>query len=56
MVEVVNRQRRLKVDTETWATFAEKASEAIGNATRRRQWHSFPTKKFDNLIASFAAS
>jgi probable rRNA maturation factor len=30
MVEVVNRQRRLRVDTEAWATFAEKASEAIG--------------------------
>ena len=30
MVEVVNRQRRLKVDTEAWATFAEKASDAIG--------------------------
>jgi probable rRNA maturation factor len=31
MVEVVNRQRRLKVDTEAWATFAEKAIAAIGN-------------------------
>ena len=31
MVEVVNRQRRLKVDTEAWAKFAEKANDAIGN-------------------------
>lgn len=31
MVEVVNRQRRLKVDTEAWATFAEKANDMIGN-------------------------
>ena len=32
MVEVVNRQRRLKVDTEAWTTFADKASVAIGNS------------------------
>ncbi len=31
MVEVVNRQRRLKVDTEAWATFGLKALKAIGN-------------------------
>lgn len=31
MVEVVNRQRRVKVDPNTWATFAERALEAIGN-------------------------
>lgn len=31
MVEVVNRQRRLKVETEAWTTFAEKAIDAIGN-------------------------
>jgi probable rRNA maturation factor len=30
MIEVVNRQRRLKVDTETWTTFATKALAAIG--------------------------
>jgi probable rRNA maturation factor len=30
MVEVVNRQRRLQVDTEAWATFATKALNAIG--------------------------
>jgi probable rRNA maturation factor len=30
MIEVVNRQRRLKVDTRTWAGFAEKALDAIG--------------------------
>ena len=30
MVEVVNRQRRLKLDTEAWSTFAGKALDAIG--------------------------
>ena len=31
MIEVVNRQRRLKVDTEAWSTFATRALQAIGN-------------------------
>ena len=31
MIEVVNRQRTKKVDTETWAKFADKALDAIGN-------------------------
>ena len=31
MVEVVNRQRRKKIDTEAWARFADKALDAIGN-------------------------
>jgi len=30
MIEVVNRQRRLKIDTRTWTTFATKALAAIG--------------------------
>ena len=30
MVEVVNRQRHFKVDTEVWTTFATKALAAIG--------------------------
>ena len=30
MVEVVNRQRRLQLDTEAWSTFAVKALNAIG--------------------------
>src|SRR6185295_2985082 len=30
MVEVVNRQRRLQLDTEAWTTFATKALAAIG--------------------------
>jgi probable rRNA maturation factor len=30
MIEVVNRQRHLKVDTEAWTTFATKALAAIG--------------------------
>ena len=32
MVEVVNRQRRLKIDTETWSTFATRALDAIGKS------------------------
>lgn len=31
MVEVVNRQRRLPLDTDAWSTFATKALNAIGN-------------------------
>ena len=30
MVEVVNRQRGRKIDTQTWTSFAEKALDAIG--------------------------
>ena len=30
MVEVVNRQRRLRLDTEAWASFAKQALDAIG--------------------------
>jgi probable rRNA maturation factor len=32
MVEVVNRQRRLKLDTEAWSTFADRALHAIGKS------------------------
>jgi probable rRNA maturation factor len=32
MVEVVNRQRRVKLDPDAWTTFAEKALDAIGNS------------------------
>ena len=32
MVEVVNRQRRLKLDTEAWANFAARALAAIGKS------------------------
>jgi probable rRNA maturation factor len=31
MVEVVNRQRGKKIDTEAWSAFAAKALDAIGN-------------------------
>jgi len=31
MVEVVNRQRRLKLDTDAWSGFANKVLNAIGN-------------------------
>ena len=31
MIEVVNRQRRLQIDTGAWSTFATKALAAIGN-------------------------
>jgi probable rRNA maturation factor len=32
MVEVVNRQRRLQLDTEVWSTFATNALNAIGKS------------------------
>ena len=32
MVEVVNRQRRLKLDPEAWSTFADKALDTIGKS------------------------
>ena len=32
MVEVVNRQRNLEVDTEAWSSFAERALNAIGKS------------------------
>ena len=32
MIELVNRQRRLKIDSVAWATFATKALAAIGNS------------------------
>jgi probable rRNA maturation factor len=32
MIEVVNRQRRLQVDTEAWSTFAVRALRAIGKS------------------------
>jgi probable rRNA maturation factor len=32
MIEVVNRQRRLKIDAERWAGFAAKALAAIGKS------------------------
>jgi probable rRNA maturation factor len=32
MIEVVNRQRRLKVDTQLWSDFAAKALEAMGKS------------------------
>ena len=32
MIEVVNRQRRFKIDPKAWTTFATKALAAIGNS------------------------
>ncbi len=32
MIEVVNRQRRLPLDTEAWSSFAEKALKTIGKS------------------------
>ena len=32
MIEVVNRQRRVKIDTGAWADFAAKALDAIGKS------------------------
>ena len=32
MIEVVNRQRRVKIDVDAWIDFAAKALDAIGNS------------------------
>src|SRR5262245_20815278 len=32
MIEVVNRQRHLKIDTDRWSRFAQQALDAIGNS------------------------
>ena len=32
MIEVVNRQRRVQIDTDAWADFAAKALDAIGKS------------------------
>jgi probable rRNA maturation factor len=32
MIEVVNRQRRVPIDTEAWSTFAAKALSALGKS------------------------
>ena len=32
MIEAVNRQRKKKIDTKTWETFAARATAAIGHA------------------------
>jgi probable rRNA maturation factor len=32
MIEAVNRQRKTKIDTKAWKSFAEKAVAAIGNS------------------------
>jgi len=32
MIEAVNRQRKIKIDTKAWETFAARAVTAIGNA------------------------
>jgi probable rRNA maturation factor len=33
MIEAVNRQRKRKIDTEAWETFAERAADAIGHGS-----------------------
>ena len=32
MIEVVNRQRRLRIDTDAWSTFAARALTALGKS------------------------
>ena len=32
MIEAVNRQRKVKIDSKTWETFATRAADAIGNS------------------------
>lgn len=53
MVEVVNRQRSKKVDTETWARFAEKALDAIGKKGSSANIAFFSDKRIRELNHQF---
>ena len=53
MIEVVNRQRRFKVDTEAWTTFATKALAAIGNGESSATIAFVSDKKIRDLNRQF---
>ena len=56
MIEVVNRQRRLKVDTQAWTDFCRKGTRAQSErADRQPPSLLFQTRLFENSISSFAA-
>src|SRR6185295_7260731 len=53
MVEVVNRQRRLKLDTEAWSTFAVGALSAIGRSESSATIAFFSDKRIRELNRQF---
>ena len=53
MVEVVNRQRRLKLDTEAWSTFAARALDAIGKSECSATIAFFSDKRIRELNRQF---
>ena len=54
MIEVVNRQRRLQIDTEAWSTFATKALDGIGKSESSATIAFVSDKKIRELNRSFA--
>jgi probable rRNA maturation factor len=53
MVEVVNRQRRLKLDTEAWSSFATRALDAIGKSESSATIAFFSDKRIRELNRQF---
>ena len=56
MIEVVNRQRRLKLDTEAWSRFATKALNAIGRPESSATIAFVSDKKIRELNRQFRGS
>lgn len=55
MIEVVNRQRHLKIDTEAWSTFAVQALKAIGDSDSTATIAFVSDKKIRELNRQFRA-
>jgi len=53
MVEVVNRQRRVPIDTEAWSTFATQALAAIGKSESTATIAFVSDKKIRELNSQF---
>jgi probable rRNA maturation factor len=56
MIEVVNRQRRLKLDTKAWSNFAMKALNAIGKQESSATIAFVSDKKIRELNRQFRGS
>ncbi len=44
MIEVVSRQRKKKIDTKAWETFAERAADVLGVERSRLRFGELPTR------------
>ena len=53
MIEVVNRQRRLQIDTQAWSTFATQALAAIGKSNSSATVAFVSDKKIRELNRQF---